>query len=67
MCLFLERLCLSAGLGAPWNTPLRVGGSVCGEETLGISAAPTNQFQIKRRDDNRKIIIEIIRDGLEQK
>lgn len=32
------RLCLSAGLQAPWNPPERAGGSVLGEESLGSSA-----------------------------
>ncbi|MEQ2234047.1 hypothetical protein ILYODFUR_027883 [Ilyodon furcidens] len=30
----LEELCLSAGLGMPWDSPGRAGGSVCGEGRL---------------------------------
>ncbi|MEQ2295600.1 hypothetical protein AMECASPLE_016073, partial [Ameca splendens] len=45
----LEGLCLLAGLGTPW-APL--GGGVCGEGRLGISAesaAPTTRSRIKRK------------------
>ena len=48
----LERLCHPAGLGTPWDPIGRAGGTVRGEESLGVpaqAAAPATWPQISGR------------------
>ncbi|MEQ2222808.1 hypothetical protein ILYODFUR_030290 [Ilyodon furcidens] len=48
----LEGLCLSAGLGTPWDSPQRAGGGVRGKGRLHVStesAAPATEFRMKRK------------------